>query len=338
MSGASVPYHLRPHKAVDRRIFIDLLGRIERWRPLTDYVYLSMGAYPLEDHKLVHRILGVTRLVAFDYDDAVVARQKFNRPIDGCRCVKLKSGELIDALDQTLEDCGFGTPAGVIVWLDYTAPKKLGEQIREFQSLLDKLSAGDVVRVTVNAHPHELIERQNSDPPLLAEEKRTAQFTTLRTRIGDFMPSWATDADMTADALPRVISESFAKAVLAAFPVGSANTFRPLSIVRYADGQQMLSITGVVTPRSDEGEMLGRLGMQSWAFASNDWSHIHNLVVPDLTLRERLFLEREVVSKSVDEIVKSLGFDTASGISISTFIDNYKNYYRFYPTLLTAEL
>ena len=138
--------------------------------------------------------------------------------------------------------------------------------------------------------------------------------------------------------LPRVISESFAKAVLAAFQVGSANTFRPLSIIRYADGQQMLSMTGLVAQRSDEGEMLGRLGMQSWAFASNDWSHIHNLVVPDLTLRERLFLEREVVSSSIDDIVKSLGFDSVSGISISSFIDNYRDYYRFYPTLLTAEL
>ena len=76
MSGASLPYHLRPHKSVDRRLFLDLLMRLERWRPLVDYAYISMGAYPLEDHKLVHRHLGIDKLIAFDNDEKIVARQK----------------------------------------------------------------------------------------------------------------------------------------------------------------------------------------------------------------------------------------------------------------------
>lgn len=337
MSGASLPYHLRPHKAVDRRIFVDLLGRIERWQPLDDHVYVSMGAYPLEDHKLVHRVIGITRLLAFDYEDAVVARQKFNRPVGSCQCVKFKSGELIDNLDQILADNGFDDAAGVVAWLDYTDPKKLGEQVREFQSLLDKLSAGDVVRVTVNAHPRELIE-QTSDRPIPTAEKRGQQFEALRTRIGEFLPSWATADHMTAEGLPTVIAEAFAKAALAAFPVGSDNTFIPLSIVRYADGLQMLSVTGMVIARDHQEECLERLGLETWPFASMDWSSVHHLVVPDLTLRERLFLEREIVSSTPAEIIDSLGFEDASGLAVADFIGAYKNYYRFYPTLLAAEV
>src|SRR5690348_4779175 len=95
MSGASIPYHLRPHKAVDRRLFLDLLTRFERWRSLSGYAYLSMGAYPLEDHKLVHRLFGLTKLVAFDLEAEVVARQNFNKPIDTCRCVQMKSGDVV---------------------------------------------------------------------------------------------------------------------------------------------------------------------------------------------------------------------------------------------------
>lgn len=337
MSGASIPYHLRPHKAVDRRIFVDLLTRIERWRPLSEYVYLSMGAYPLEDHKLIHRMLGVTRLIAFDFDPAIVARQIFNRPIGSCHCVEKASGDVVAELDQVLDQCGFGDPAGVIVWLDYTDPKKLGEQIREFQSLLDRLSAGDVVRVTVNAHPNELIESWTGKPPL-KEEKRSKQLLGLQKRIKEFMPSWATADHMNEVDLPRVIAESFAAAASKALPVNGALTFRPLSMVRYADGAQMLSMTGVVAKRSDEGELLSRLGIQTWPFASDTWSDIHKLVVPDLTLRERLFLEREVVTSGSDQIVDALGFDAAGGISVADFIENYKRYYRFYPTLLTAEL
>jgi hypothetical protein len=337
MSGASIPYHLRPHKAVDRRVFMDLLSRIERWRPLGEYVYLSMGAYPLEDHKLIHRILGVTRLIAFDKDASVVARQVFNRPIGSCHCIEKTSGGIVTELDQVLDQCGFGHPAGVIVWLDYTDPKQLGEQVREFQSLLNRLSAGDVVRVTVNAHPNELIDASDQTPTL-AEEKRAKQFQGLRNRIKEFLPSWAKAEHMTAADLSRVISESFADAALKALPVTGPLTFRPLSVVRYADGVQMLSMTGVVARRADEGEMLARLGMQTWPFTSDTWSDIHNLVVPDLTLRERLFLEREIVATEPVNIVEALGFDAAGGISIADFIDNYRRYYRFYPTLLTAEL
>jgi hypothetical protein len=304
---------------------------------MADYAYLSMGAYPLEDHKLVHRNLGITRLIAFDMEASVVSRQEFNKPIDSCRCIVRKSGEVVSNLSSVLEECDFADSTGVIVWLDYTMPKMLGEQVREFESLLDALTTGDVVRVTVNAHPQELNDAPSAKPTTI-EERRAKQFGNLKNRIGDYMPSEATADDMTIEGLPRILARSFAKAALNAFPVSGNLTFRPLSVVRYADGQQMLSITGVVADRTDEGEMLSRLGLATWPFASDIWTDIHNLVVPDLTLRERLFLEREVSTKSVAEIVATLGFESAGDIEVSQFIDNYKNYYRFYPTLLTAEL
>jgi len=339
MSGAAVPYHLRPHKAVDRRLFLDLLSRYERWRPLSDYAYVSMGAYPLEDHKLVHRIIGITKLIAFDLNEEVVARQRFNRPIESCHCLTKKSGELIAQLDTVLTECSFPAENGIIIWLDYTDPAKIGEQVREFESLLDKLRPDDVVRVTVNAHPHVFLDQSNADgKPLLAEEKRARQFQRLRERIGDFLPSWAGPDHMTPAELPLVLSEAFAAAALKALPVSGSNAFVPLSIIRYADGQQMLSITGAVVKRGDETEMLARLDLDSWPFASRDWKTIHRLVVPHLTVRERLFLERGVVSRSPDDLMKELGFESAAEVKITEFLENYKSYYRFYPTLLSAEV
>ncbi|MCX5511912.1 hypothetical protein C3941_07550 [Kaistia algarum] len=301
-----------------------------------DYAYLSMGAYPLEDHKLIHRILGIVRLISFDTEDSIVARARFNKPIGNCRCLEKTSSAVVDSIDQILEECGFADAKGVIVWLDYTDPKKIGEQIREFQSLLDKLAPGDIVRVTVNAHPHELIEKP-SGSIISVEERRKKQFDVLRQRIREYLPSRTVADEMTAEELPRVLSASFAAAALKAFPPTHESTFRPLSVVRYADGAQMLSMTGVVVRRSEEDELIQRLDLQSWPFGSSRWDQIHKLVVPDLTIRERLFLEREVVAKDVATIVAGLGFDAASGIAIAEFIDSYKNYYRFYPTLLSAE-
>jgi hypothetical protein len=298
-----------------------------------------MGAYPLEDHKLIHRHLGITRLIAFDLEEGIVARQKFNRPIEACHCLHKKSGELISNLDSILTDCSFSEPQGLIVWLDYTKPGQLGHQIREFETLLDKLRDGDIVRVTVNAQPNDLLEPQAPGAsPLLVTEKQDKQFKNLKSRIGEFLPSETSPVDMTQEGLPLAISKSFGAAALKALPVTGENIFCPLSIIRYADGEQMLSITGAVVARSSKEALVEKLDMKSWPFASTDWSNVHRLLVPALTIRERLFLERGVMSKSTADLVSELGFEAASDIQIDEFLESYKSYYRFYPTLLSAEI
>lgn len=339
MTGASIPYHLRPHKSVDRRLFLDLLARFERWVPLADYVYVSMGAYPLEDHKLVHRHLGIKRLVAFDLEEAVVARQKFNRPIEECNCLHMTADSLISNFDSVLAGCSFANPSGVIVWLDYTNPRQIGQQIREFETLLDKLRVGDLVRVTVNAQPNSYTDAPSTgEAPILVEEKKKKQFQNLKSRISEFLPADASPDTMTTDGLPLAISRSFGAAALKALPVTGDTVFCPLSITRYADGEQMLSITGTLVAHDMKDDFLKKLDLQSWAFASNDWSDVHKLLVPSLTVRERLFLERGIMSKNSADLVSELGFQAASDIPIDEFLESYRSYYRFYPTLLAAEI
>lgn len=114
--------------------------------------------------------------------------------------------------------------------------------------------------------------------------------------------------------------------------------FCPLSIIRYADGEQMLSITGAIIPRADKNLFLERLDLESWPFDSTDWSTVHRLLVPALTIRERLFLEKTIMSKNPADLVSELGFDAASDIQMEDFLESYKSYYRFYPTLLSAEI
>lgn len=338
MSGSSIPYHLRPHKAVDRRLFVDLLNRCERWRPLGDAAYISMGAYPLEDHKLVHRVLGLRKLIAFDYDPEIVKRQKFNRPIETCKCIRRSSGEVVADLDAVLADAGYADVQNLIVWLDYTSPAELGEQIREFITLLDKLRAGDVVRVTVNANASSLFspKPQKGVPTMPADAVRKARYEKLNERIGDYLPT-DTGPDMMSDELlPTVLARAFGVAALQAMPTSGENTFAPLSLVRYADGQQMLSVTGIVVEREKETAMRAKLDLDSWRFGSMGWDVVHLLTVPDLTIRERLFLERAIGTTSISDIKAQLGFDFGALETGEEFLSDYEHYYRFYPNLLAA--
>lgn len=338
MSASSIPYHLRPHKVIDRRLFLDLLARFERWRPLVNYAYVSMGAYPLEDHKMVHRQLGISKLISFDQDENIVARQKFNRPVGSCLCLKLRSGELIDRLDDLLSESGAEEDAGVVIWLDYTAPAGLGQQIREFETLLAKLKAGDIVKVTVNAHPAALGGgRQSDGSAMLRTDQLRIRFECLKSRIGDYLPSDASQSDVTREGLARLLSRSLGRAAGSALPVTGDTIFSPLSLMRYADGQQMLSVTGALVARASEKDMKSSITIEDWPFSSANWNSVRSLNVPDLTVRERMFLEQEIGRSTDQQIAEKLNFDLGDGIDVTSFVNDYKNYYRFYPSLMVAD-
>ena len=298
-----------------------------------------MGAYPLEDHKLVHRLIGIKQLVAFDLDEEIVARQRFNRPLETCHCLRRTADDLISNLESILADIQFEADSGIIIWLDYTSPRQLGHQIREFEALLNKLRAGDVVRVTVNAHPNAFLDPQApGDSPLRVAEKMGKQFENLRRWIGEFLPADTSVGDLTVDGLPRTISQ-----IVCCRGAKGASGHRQNHFLPPFDYQIRGWATDAVDywgrrDRTEREAMLNRLDLGTWPFASSDWVQIHQLVVPALTLRERLFLERAVTSKTSQELTAELGFEKASDVSIIDFLESYKNYYRFYPTLLAAEL
>lgn len=336
MSSASIPYHLRPHKSVDRRLFFDLLSRFQRWKSLNNSVYISMGAFPLEDHRLAHRLLGIKNLIAFDRDESVVARQAFNKPISSCSCICKSSGEVIDDLENILSACGFPDPEQIIIWLDYTDPKEIGLQIREFQALLDKIKEGDFVRVTVNANPKELAPPVESGATLATKTMKN-QFEQLKSQIGEYIPSNAQPSDMTPEGLSLILSQAFGAAALEALPVSGNYCFTPLSVVRYADTTQMLSVSGTIVNKRKEMQVKKRIDADSWPFSSANWSDIKKLVVPSLTLREKLYIEHGINSKDENQIIDDLGFSSAGDIEMKSFIESYRNYYRFYPIMLPTE-
>lgn len=339
MSGGSVPYHLRPHKSVDRRLFVNLLSRVERWRPLDKHTYISMGAYPMEDHKLLYRSLGLTNSISFDMNPNVVERQKFNKPVATCQCLCATSGEIVAGLEQKLEDCGFDTDGGVIIWLDYTAPREIGEQVREFEALLDKLKEGDVVRITLNANHRALHSDRDKDGKRFdADDLRARRFLKLAELLGDYLPSSAANVSINDRDFPVLLAQCLQSAAGKAFPTSSSKIFLPLSILRYADGQQMLSVTGIVCRSREKTEVPAALNMGEYAFYSPEWSSVHELIVPPLTTREKLFLEREVLSNNAGDVLEALGFSFAEYESMEDFVLSYRAYHRFYPNLLPTDL
>ncbi|WP_028968822.1 O-methyltransferase [Sphingomonas sp. URHD0057] len=338
MSGAALPYRLRPNKAVDRRLFMDLLLRCERYGDMVDHAYVSMAAYALEDQKLVHRLLGITRLLAFDMDAGIVARQEWNRPIDECKCRQFTSGALVADVDSALQSSGINDAEGYIVWLDYTAPKDLFVQIREFETLVGQFKHRDVVRVTVNAeYGYWSGPNRIAGKPVAKEQLQKNAFERMKSVLGEYFPSNAKEQDMGPELVASIISRAFGKAAGNAVSATTGDVLEPLSITRYADGQQMLSMTAMRANLLEASLMRARLGLSEWPFASSAWSDVKYLAVADLTIRERLYLERNS-SKSASQIESDVGFNFDVVTEMPGFLENFKTYYRHYPALTPVEL
>ena len=146
-AGSSLPYRLRPNKAVDRELFLSLLMRLTPRLSLENYQYVGLGGPFLEDFRLVHARLGLRQMACLESEQEVHKRQLFNRPIASIECVHATLEDYLDGHD-------FETPA--IIWFDYTEPKGITTQIERFARTIGTVPLGSVLRVTLNANQNSL--------------------------------------------------------------------------------------------------------------------------------------------------------------------------------------
>ena len=136
-AGSSVPYRLRPNKAVDRELFLSLLMRLAPKLSLEKYQYVGLGGSFLEDFRLVHGRLGINRMVCVESEEEVHKRQNFNRPIASIECV-------YSTLEDYLDGHEFDIP--VIIWFDYAEPKSITAQIERFARTVGAVPVGSVLQ------------------------------------------------------------------------------------------------------------------------------------------------------------------------------------------------
>ena len=320
MSGSDLPYHLRQNKTVDRDIFFSLLANLDLSIPINKYSYIGLGGPMLEDFRILHQGLGLTSLESIEKDPATFSRQKFNRPYRCINCEKLNTSEYIDNFDRA-------EPS--IVWLDYTKPS-WQPQFNDIHALLSKLDAYDILKVTFNANPEVLKKKSDidSEPLDIFLQKAGGKFTSRNMKENDVK---------TMPRLSASLAEIFQTVTESALDVCSDLTFVPLLLFRYTDNRHhMLTITGIVMPKSDDRchtNLLKELGLEHWGELSLDWKDIKLIDLPDLTSREKLFINSSLPHDNGDFDYESLPFQIDKNIERNKLIlDNYLKYYRFSPS------
>jgi|GEM_PF-603911 len=346
MSGSSLPYRLRPNKAVDRELFLSLLMRIAPKLGLEKYHYVSLGGPFLEDFRLVHSRIGIGRrrngrtvgkLTCIESELEVHKRQRFNRPVASIKCVH-------STLEKFLDQTTFTAPA--IIWFDYTAPKGIASQIQRFAATVGTVPIGSVLRVTLNANPTSLgggseepsgkdlsveVDGDVSADRAQRPTKVEWRFEQFKQRLGTLVP-----AGLTADAMTFKKYGPTLLQVLKLAVEKQALSFTDRRIVwalatHYADDQPMVTAALALVPREDT--VTKRL-IVGWEFYSTPDTP-HRIELPALSSLERLTME------SNNSAHKKLGFDLTKVIESKLGIDPlevFKKFYRLYPHFSRVEL
>ncbi len=344
MSGSSLPYRLRPNKAVDRELFLSLLMRLATKLGLEKYHYVGLGGPFLEDFRLLHSRIGIGRrrngrtvgkLTCVESELEVHKRQRFNRPVASINCVHL-------TLEKFLDQTTFSSPA--IIWFDYTSPKGVASQIQRFAATVGTVPIGSVLRITLNANPGEGQDDEPSGKDLSVDvdgdvsadraqkpTKTEWRLQRFHQRLGTLVPS-----GLTADAMTL---KNYGPTLLCVVKLAvekQALSFNDRRIVwalatHYADGQAMVTAALVVCASDDVATPKIIKGWEFYATPDDP----HRIELPALSSLERLTMECNVNAK------RKLGFDLAKVIESKLGVDPvdvFKKFYRLYPHFSRVEL
>ena len=304
-------YHLRPNKAVDRFILIDLLRRLQNLEDLSNYTYYGLGGPYLEDFRVLYEMSADMPMVSIESRKQIFDRQKFHRP---CSTLQLQHTDLFQFINQYQHN-----DRKSIFWLDYTNLKYMNFEY--FELLLNKVAARSVVKISLRSEPGDW--RKN--PQSFVDEFRA------------IMPR--------PDAGPTFIISSYAKllqdmlkiAAQRAFTGGMPMTFQPLTSFYYADGVGMLTVTGVVCLKTDEQAF--RDEFADWSFANLDWSQPQEIDVPILSTKERLRLQ-EILPCNINvgqKLYDALGYELGNGAKRTVQqLEQYSQFHRYYPHFIRA--
>lgn len=330
-SGSEIPYHLRPNKFIDRELFVELLSRTLPFWGTESYCYFSMGGRHLVDHHSVYRRLGVKHLHAIDFDSEVVNRQVFNAPTQTAKCVVMDAAKLASDFGDLIEashDYSRG-----IIWLDYTQPKDRRSQLDAFATVARQLQPGDIARITLNANVRSLAAEQvwkDSGSELSLSGYRAEK---LRNQLGNFVPSAVKEVEK--EDFPSVLLHCIKHCLETAVPTASATKIIPVLNTVYNDGTVMLTSTVLCV----EPDAKLPSGLSEWEYLANDWTSPFEIVAPDLSLRERFFLDERLQMDPGDILAEAKflsGKPQHKDQSIRA-ITSYKKLHRFYPTFRNTE-
>jgi hypothetical protein len=95
----------------------------------------------------------------------------------------------------------------------------------------------------------------------------------------------------------------------------------------------MLTVTAIILPVLGEHDFFERTKINEWDFFSPDWTTIHKIHVPDLSLREKLEIDQKLGRNPAAKIHRDLPFKLHKNREASLeILQNYAVHHERYPS------
>lgn len=318
-SYLGVNYALRPAKQVERRMLIDafqILGFAGF--PIREYQYTGFGSLWFVDFILLHKILGIQRMVSVEGSERIAQRVVYNQPF---RCVDTLVEMSYNVIPQLSRDRKH------ILWLDY-------DRILEYSHLSDarmaasQLSPGSILLITVDTEPPPKPPEEEAPGDEPAEKKAPEEGPAVTYNYFLEVAAEYWDRTFTVEqfgdgGIPSVATRLLNRAITSGLSATPEVEFLPLFKFLYADGHRMLTIGGMIGGRK-ERRRLNTSGLGDCVYIRRSLADApFEITVPPLTRRERLLLDQNMPCPE-DWVPEEFKLE-------KKFLEKYRDIYRFFP-------
>jgi hypothetical protein len=226
MARKLLDYRHRPAKNIERYLIVDAARRLLSNTPGTEFQYVGFGAVEFLDFQLVHRSLGISRMISIESGDT--KRAEYNKPFKSIQIVHGHSSVVLKNREIDLD-------RPTIIWLDY-------------MDVLNQSIKGDLIEVFRSiAAPSFVLFSLNAQP----DNEVQTRLTTLQKNVGkEYVGERFTDLSLSKSGLAVAqweASNAFIREALGQRK-DDVNWQQVLNI-RYADNARMQTIGGYVLPQ-----------------------------------------------------------------------------------------
>jgi len=316
-SYSRVNYLLRPTKQVERKMIIEALQKLlPLGYDIPGYRYVGMGSIYYVDFVLFHKYLHITDMLCVEVRP-IERRMSFNRPYEFVNLHMGKMAEVLPQLDRARSH---------LMWLDYDTPPN--EQILSDLATAVKVTApGSVVIITVTAQLSEVERAANIEEMKERNQKWAAIYSEwFRVYVDEVTPAMLTRKNIAllfANVLRNLCIENVR---------GRRDVdvdFLPLFNYRYADGQSMLTVGGLIDTTERINQLRESRFLEEPVIVTGE--EPVGITVPQLTVREKLWLDQNL--RAVGEGADELAFELEPA-EVESYIQYAKYYPIYYETLV----
>jgi hypothetical protein len=283
---------------------------------IADYQYTGFGAIYFVDFIMLHKLLGMSKLLSLEREKSLEKRVSFNRPFS---CVDIKMVPASSEIPNLPRDIRH------IVWLDYDGVLHK-DFLSDIQSAVTVLPAGSILLVTVDVEPPEDHDYQGVDPDFDGSKEVLGPKhwkSYFEYHAGEYLALGLSEEDFGRSELARRSTEALKAAFTKSIVARQDLQFLPMFNFVYKDTHRMLSMGGMLAGTTEKRLLRASTIVDTLYYRADFDSDPCRITVPNLTRKERIYLDREMPG-TAGWIPKEFDLDSAE-------TQRYREIYRFLP-------